>query len=40
MYLFLVDQKMKKKMGEACVTYWGQNYVQKFGRPLHREKEN
>ena len=40
MYLFLVDQKKKKKLGEACVTYGGQNYVHKFGRSMHREKEN
>ena len=40
MYFFLVDRKKKKKVSELCVTYGGENYVHKFGRPVHTEKEN
>jgi hypothetical protein len=33
-------KKKKKKKGEVCVTYGGQNYVHKFERPMHTGKEN
>lgn len=36
----LLCRYMKKKKVESCVTYGGQNYVRKFGRPMHRGKEN
>jgi len=32
--------RSEEKMGEACVTYGGQNYVHTFVRPVHTGKEN